>query len=67
MRGVTFVISLITAFVMGFRLLCDKAAVPMCSTFRIKTKMSTDSKVKQVKVHEFERDVKSEGMKRAVM
>ena len=67
MQGVPFVIYLSIAFVMGCRLLCDKAAVPMCSTFCIETKMSTDSKMEQVKVHEFDGDVKSEGMKYAVM
>jgi hypothetical protein len=36
----------------------------LCScTVCIKTKLSADSKVEQVKVHEFEGDNKSEGMK----
>jgi hypothetical protein len=64
MQDVPFVISLRTVFAIGCRLLCDKAAVLMYILYIDQN--VNGFKMEQVKVHEFDGDVKSEGMKYAV-
>jgi hypothetical protein len=64
MQDIPFVISLSTAFAMGCHLLCDKAAVLLYILY--KDQNVNGFKMEQVKVHELDGDVKSEGMKYAV-